>query len=370
VRSALILCAALAGCAAPAPVVLQQDAYVWQRSWTAPVRDAVAGAPAELGGLRVLAAEVATDGALQLFPLDAAALAAAHRPITLVVRIDGAGLPRPGSAAEWQRGVIDGARPMAGLSLGPVAAEAARLHAVGLEVDHDCGTAHLADYAAWLAAERPAGLRYSITALPAWATSPELPAVAAAVDELVVQVHAVRAPVIFEPEAARRGLARFAAAVPSARLRVALPDYQVVLGGRLIAADAATVAAFADELARDPIAGVRGIVWFRLPVAGDDDTWTAETFAAVVAHRAPKPSAAVVALRERGPGRYDVVVTNGAAEPAALPDVRLAGDVTAAELVDGYAPHGDQQWTAPHRTLAAGASQAIGWVRGDNLHVQ
>ena len=63
----------------------------------------------------------------------------------------------------------------------PARWRAAGVDVVGLEIDHDCATAVLADYARWLAANRPpAPLAWSITALPTWAGAPALPAVAAA----------------------------------------------------------------------------------------------------------------------------------------------------------------------------------------------
>src|ERR1041384_4865753 len=75
-----------------APHPLAHDAYIWQRDWTESVRAAVAAAPDELDGFRVLVLEVETDGSEphDAWPdVDAAALAATHRPVTAVVRIDG-----------------------------------------------------------------------------------------------------------------------------------------------------------------------------------------------------------------------------------------------------------------------------------------
>jgi hypothetical protein len=202
------------------PVALSHEAYVWQRAWTGAVRAAVAGAQPELSGLRVLVLEVSPDGTTRSPAVDTESLVRAGRPITAVVRIDGSRVP-------------------AETSLAPALARvdrwrAAGVSVAGLEIDHDCATAALRDYAAWLAAHRPvAALRYSITALPTWVSAPEeLRAVAAVVDELVVQVHAVRAPAIFEAAAARQWIERFAdvVAARSSVLRVALPTYAVALG--------------------------------------------------------------------------------------------------------------------------------------------
>jgi len=254
-------------------VALSHDAYVWQRAWTGSVRAAVANAPAELSGLRVLTLEVSRDGTTTAPAVDTASLVRASRPITAVVRIDGSRLP------------VD-------LTLVPVLERIDRwrqagVAVAGVEIDHDCATAALTDYTAWLTTQRPAGLRFSITALPTWATAPSatLADLAAAVDEIVLQVHAVRAPTIFDARSARRWVEQFAAAVPSSTIRVALPTYKVALG----AARPTDVAAFLRSLEHDPVAGVTGIVWFRLPVATDRTAWPAPVLAAVIQPRPSRP---------------------------------------------------------------------------------
>ena len=127
--------------AAVAPIALQHEAYVWQRAWTGSVRAAVASAPAELAGLRVLTLEIDRDGHATWPGVSTDALVRASRPITAVVRIDGSRIP-------------------ADLALAPVLDRidrwrAAGVPVAGIEIDHDCATAALADYATWLAAQRP-----------------------------------------------------------------------------------------------------------------------------------------------------------------------------------------------------------------------
>ncbi|HVV86545.1 MAG TPA: DUF3142 domain-containing protein, partial [Kofleriaceae bacterium] len=237
------------------------------------------------------------------------------------------------------------------------------------ELDHDCATAALPAYARWLAAARPpAPLRWSITALPTWAGSPALADVAAAVDELVVQVHAVRAPTIFDRAGARRGLDAFAAAVPAAHRRVALPTYAVVLDGRRVAADPADVAALVRDLERRPIANLDGIVWFRLPTAGDTAAWPPATLDAVIAG-APLVARAEARLVPRGPDVYDVVVASTGSLDAPFPAIHLRGALTAADLVAGYAPAAADAWTPPPRVLAAGTETVVGWATGKDLRL-
>ncbi|MBL0212547.1 MAG: DUF3142 domain-containing protein [Myxococcales bacterium] len=320
------------------------------------MRDAVSHPLDALDGLHVLAAEIEAGARdFTLVHLDEAALAAAHRPITLVVR-------------------INGARPIEGLSLAPIvnlgeALRASGVDVAGLEVDHDCATARLADYAAWLTAHRPAApLRFSITALPTWAEGPALAQVARAIDEIVVQVHAVRAPAIFDGNDAWRDLARFARAVPSTRLRVALPTYSAVVRGDEIGVDPDDVAAFVKRLARRPIAGVLGIVWFRLPVVGDDQTWSPATFTRVVTGHAPDARARI-ALVERGADRFDVVVTNPSDVLVDLPPVHIEGAIAAADLVQGYRERKPGSWEAPRRSLAGKAQLIVGWIHGKDLEL-
>ena len=333
-----------------------QAAYVWQRNWTPGVREAVAHPLGALDGLHVLAAEVdAGAQGLTLVRLDQVALALAHRPVTLVLR-------------------INGSRPIEGLSLAPVVAlgdglRAAGVDVVGLEVDHDCATARLADYAAWLTAERPpAPWRFSITALPTWAGSAGLAQVAHVVDDIVVQVHAVRAPTIFDANEAWADLARFAGAARSTPLRVALPTYSAVVLGDEIGVDPDDVARFVRRLGTNPIAGVGGIVWFRLPVAGDEQTWSAATFARVVTARAPDARARIE-LVERGPDRFDVVVTNPSDSIVELPAVHIDGAIADAELVQGYRERKRGRWEPPRRALAANEQLVIGWIHGKDLEL-
>ncbi len=392
-----------------------QAAYVWQRNWTPGVRDAVAHPPTGIDELRVLIAEVSPSASLTMMPVDAESLANAGVSIALVIR-------------------IEGSRPIEALSLEPIVAAANRLRAadvnvIGIEVDHDCATARLAGYARWLASQRhtieaasrpehtrrahtatdrpdhfPAGnqvdrsaagagspddtvhdatgaYRFSITALPTWASSPALIDVARAVDEIVVQVHAVRAPLIFDANTAWRDLHRFARAIANemrddarekAALRVALPTYSAIVRDVEVSVDPEDVARFVRRLRTEPIAGVDGIVWFRLPVEGDEQTWSRATFARLVdGARASHPIArtphANIELVSQGDHRFDVVVSNPTGTLVDLPPIRIAGDIGAADMVAGYREAGPGRWDAPRRSLARGERIVIGWIYGKDI---
>ena len=349
--AAVIAC----GRTAPAPVALEHEAYLWQRAWTGAVSASAAAATPAVGGLRVLTAEVGRDGAVAWPDVDARALVDGGRAVTAVIR-------------------IDGSRPPEGHGLAPVLAkvaawQAAGVEVAGIEIDHDCATAALPDYARWLAATRPpAPWRWSITALPAWTSSPAWIDVAAAVDELVVQVHAVRAPRLFERTEARRWLEDVAARVPAAHLRVALPTYQVVVAGQRLAADPHQVAALVRDLERRPIANLDGVVWFRLPIADDPASWSAPTLDAVISG-APLIAKVEARLIARGPDQYDIALVNTGTLDGAWPAIDLDGALTAADLIAGYTAADARHWTPPRRALAAGTETVVGWATGKDLRL-
>ena len=352
--SAAVAVAIAAERPAPAPrtAPLDHDAYVWQRRWTGAVRQAVATAPGELGGLRVLAVEVEPARAAWA-EVDVAALVAAGRPVTAVVRVDGARLPA--------------AVPMAAVVARVLAWRAAGVAVVGVEIDHDCASAALPDYAAWLARSRPpAPLRFSITALPAWADAPGLGAVAAAVDEVVVQVHTVRAPVLFDRAAAQAALVRFAATVPATSLRVALPTYDAVVDGALARSRPTEVAAMVRWLERGGAPPIRGVVWFRLPVAGEPRAWPTATLVAVI-RGAPLQAAVATDVVATGPGRVDLIIRNTGTLPAPWPALALGGVVGSADLIGGYVARAERRFTPPARELAPGATAVVGWATGTEV---
>lgn len=348
--------------------MLTHEVYVWQRAWTSAVRAAVTETPPELTGLRVLALEVeparaAAAGATELpartvWPdIDPHALARSGRPVTAVVRVNGS------------RSIADLSLTRLWTRIGAWQAAGARV--IGVEIDHDCATAGLAEYADWLGRwQAPAGLRRSITALPTWADAPALAQVAAAVDELVVQVHAVRAPEIFASRSARAWLEMFAASVGDRPLRVAVPTYSARVTGKLVSADAADVAGFVRSLERAPIAQVRGVVWFRLPVAGDRTTWSTATLRAVIADE-PLTASIEAVLVERAPEIFDIALVNRGTSPGPWPDIHLQGEIQAVDLLHGYRPTGSRpgQYSAPSQTIEANATTVIGWARGRNIAV-
>ena len=359
---------------------LPHQAYVWQRLWTPALRQAVAQSAELVEGWRVLAAQ--SDGRGRLVPVavDWAALAASGRPVTAVVRIEGQ-LARLDSDALR----ADIAALLAGLA-------EKRVALAGLEIDHDCATGRLAAYADFLERLRPStpGLALSITALPAWLSSPLLDRALAAADGAVLQVHAVEAPQrgLFDPARAEEWVRAFGRRTKKP-FRVALPAYGVRVGygetGSLasvegerpllagggdreeLIASPADAARFIAAVERDPPPRLAGFVWFRLPTDEDRRAWSLSTLRAVVRGRELTPTLSVEWRRDSGAGAADVVLANRGAVDAPLPE-RLG--VPAGCHVEGL--NGYEYWSSRSgpvlrrqepRILKAGAQAIVGWMR-------
>jgi hypothetical protein len=141
----------------------------------------------------------------------------------------------------------------------------------------------------------------------------------------------------------------------------------------VLAADPAEVGGLVRSLERRPIRGVGGVVWFRLPVAGDGAAWTRSALVAVIhGDRAPAAAAIAVELVETAPGVHDVVLYNPGERAAPWPAVSLDGALAAADLVGGYrAQAADlRQWNPPARDVPPGARTVVGWATGKDLRAR
>lgn len=358
------------------------DVYVWQRQWTPALRDALIETRGDFSGVRVLVAQAGRDGRWLASEADPRAFVGDKRARVAVVRYDGAGAA-PDVAklntyltdllARWK----DGGAPIA-----------------AVEIDYDCGTARLADYASRLRALRKTlapDVRLAITALPAWLDSSDLDVVLSAADEAVLQVHAVRNPSdgLFDSALAERWIRVFA---PHAHngFRVALPAYGMRVrfdaGGRAVAvesemtvdatttsdakelrAEPADVVRLLTHLAADPPPNWRGIAWFRLPLPGDKRAWTIAALRDVIAGHVPESRLGVDVVAS-GNGASDLFVVNdGAADAKAFP-LRITGSAcVAGDAARGW--HGEavaDGWRfVPDADLRirAGTRRAVGWVR-------
>ena len=275
----------------------------------------------------------------------------------------------------------------------------------GVEIDHDCATARLAAYARFLSNLRSrmgCAVPLSITALPAWLSSPEVDEVFAQADEIDLQVHAVQNPRmgLFDRERARAWIDELSHRT-SKPFRVALPAYgsrvswredgsllaiegemPLLAGGSSaieLMASPKDVAALVRELQDDSPANLLGIVWFRLPTKDDRRAWSIETWRAVMLGRSLQSRIAAIVRQSDTGGMNILVLSNTGDLDADFPQrVELPGSCTIGDGANGYTP----VQGAAHLTLRreqAGLlrshhQQVIGWMRcapaQDEIHVQ
>ncbi len=349
-----------AGASGPVP----QGAYVWQRQWTEPVRDTVRGAaaPGENGEtpstLLVFCAEIsppagegggAPAGVFRVGELDLPLLAGLARPVGLVVRARAL----PGEVGP-EREPFPTVRRVLDELLGKCAA--AGLRPAEVQLDFDCPPGKLPGYTAALAALRGAYPAQKLvpTALPAWLGTEHFAAWAKSAGEFVLQFAGTerlgggpdRHPpltrcnptevVAAVARAARAGVP-FRVALPTdgfrlvldadGRLVAAVPEGPLLerrrppAGGsvRLLLSDAGDLARLIEEWTDRRPAALRGVLWHRLPVAGERLNWPAPTLRAVAAGRVPRPKISWQLSGPDGGGQRELSLHNVGEAVAILP---------------------------------------------------
>lgn len=364
------------------------DVYVWQREWTPDVRAALTQSRDIFTGVRVLVAQAGRGGRWFTTSADPAVFVGDPRRRVAVVRYDGAGSPPDAAAlASFLHDLLSRWR-------------ASGAAFAGVEIDYDCGSARLADYAARLRQIRaalPPDMALSATVLPSWLDSPALDDVSAAIDESVLQVHAVQSPThgLFDAVVAERWVRAFA---PRAHkgFRVALPAYGSRVrfdeNGRALAVenempvdaaadatardlrvDPADVVALLASLDADPPPNWRGVAWFRLPIAADRRAWTLAAIGNVVAGRIPTAAFSASAIAREG-GASDIVIANTGSAGSSAPIVTVRADACdAADGATGWRPErsvGGWRFVPDQtRWVRGGSRMAVGWVRCDDVAI-
>ncbi len=391
-RLILALCAMCVACRQPAPVPVTHDAYIWQRYWTPALDRAALDSAPHIASWRVLATEIDAHGRIIESAPHLDVLAHTGKPVTPVMRISG-------QASEWNHADLI-ARALALVQRWGDAGVVVN----GIEIDHDCGTASLRQYASFLRQLRQArpadhALALSITALPAWLDSDFLGKVLQQVDQAVLQVHAVQHPSLglFDPDRAKAWAEEWSkiSAVP---FRIALPTYGSRVtwtpAGRIVAIESEAptlsdptdsrelfaaprdIIAFIATLKRHPPAHFAGFAWFRLPTAEDERAWSLDTWHAVIDGR-PLASeiSAVVERHDTIPGLFNVYLRNrGDVEEAFPAAVMVTGACEAADAIAPYAMEkrgeGIEFRRVSPRLLALHRQTLIGWVRCATGEVQ
>ncbi len=381
-----------------------QEVYVWQRQAGPEVASAMQGARRLADGFNVLAAVVAWSGGrpqVSRFTPDFASLARLGKPVGLSLRIG----PFPGPFAADDAT----AKSLAALAASLLAeARAAGLTPSELQIDFDCAEAKLAGYRVWLGALRPAVGKTPLifTALPVWlGHAAEFVALAQAADGFILQVHSLDRPVspdapfsLCDPvralawaaQAGRVGVP-FRVALPTYGYRVAFdpagqffalaaegrdPAWPPGTQVRVARADAPALARLEQALAAAPPPHCAGVIWFRLPVAGDRLNWDETTLDTILRGEAPAPKI-TVAVEWPEPGLAEIVAVN-AGTTSELPPGRVAlrwpapEKLLAADGLGGFQLEtrgGEAQMEAvaatvpPDAFLAPGQKRKIAWLR-------
>lgn len=339
----------LAGCQKSLRPPMTVEAYVWQSPDRPEVQQAMAMAAGVVSKLHVRAAELKWTGgrfetrrSLTQLPLPGCGL---------VVRIGASA-----SQLEWTPEQIE--------AVVEVFREFAQLKPSEIQCDYDCPQKRLGRYRVLLDALQSAVGSVPVlpTTLPSWLGEPEFRKLVEGRGGYVLQVHSLQLPkrsgesvVIFNPDAARAAAKK--ASVLDVPFRIAMATYgcEVRFGpdGKVtdvISEDASAASAaersfaLADPLASarlirewssDPPEGLRGIVWYRLPVEGDRRNWPWETFQLVI--RGEEDLSPPVFEASPGPGVRDLFVVNRGRFPVRLPlEIVVSSPVAAADAAGAY----------------------------------
>lgn len=372
----------------PDPAVWLQEAYVWQSPERSEVRSAMENSAGIFDGFAVLAMEVTWD-TRQLRVKEAAL---DEKIITgktsLVLR-----LGQSTAMLDW---TPERVKKVAGWVEALAAWKPKEIH-----LDYDCPARRLEEYRKLMVVwQKSAGkVPLVFTALPSWLDQPAFADMARQNPRYVLQVHALDLPtspdqpvVLCDPEAARTAVEKAnRIGVP---FRVALPTYgsEVLFGadGRVldvVSEDRSNVpvstVARRQRVMADPMAmasllatwkthrprHLTGILWYRLPVAGDKRNWTMDTLEAVIRARPLQAGMRLLCRSSEGPA-HDLVLANAGNIPVPLPAVLSLPPGT--QAADGARPYRLSD-TGDHMIVDAeaiawpwlfpGQSVVVGWLR-------
>jgi hypothetical protein len=369
----------LIGCEQQDAAPLDQQLYVWQRQWTPAHDAALKDSRADFSTLRVLALQAFPQAGWSRARIDPALLKQDGRPLIAVIRLDGQlhSLDQDEITTQIQQVLSEWQGQ--GLMLS------------GVEIDHDAGNARLPAYRTFLTRLRtvlPASMPLSITALPSWLDSPELPELLSTVDSSVLQVHAVSDPRrgLFDPDQAKKW-AKAWSRITSKPFYLALPAYGVALlpgesgapivesevpierigTRRELMADPQQLSHLGIELRNNPPAHMAGLIWFRLPLANDRRAWSLTTLRAVA--RGDALASRLALKLSAQDGLYDISLSNQGNLDSAWPE-RLTLAVQGCDGADALAGYALQQrpdlltfTRLRDGRLPAGGQRAIGWAR-------
>lgn len=368
--------------AASAGSIADSQVYIWQRVWNDGHKAALRQSHGLFSTLRVLGLQIHPREGARIARVDTLLLQQDGRPVWLVVRLDGSLAQLDAAAILPQIQSIIARWRSAGVNL------------TAIEIDYDAPTSRLADYQHLLTSLRqalPSDVTLSITALPTWLSSPQLPALLAAVDSSVLQLHSVLSPQqgLFDPTLALRW-SRLYAQISAHPFYLALPAY----GSALISAPGQSalvesesplgivgekqelsvapqqIDAFTRALEELPPVNFAGIVWFRLPLDNDSRAWSLGTLEAVIRHQPLTTSWQWLALPDKASANtestlYELAIKNSGHIDAPLPEkiTLQVEDCLAADGAGRYRFAEQTFYLTSPALLRAGKARTIGWAR-------
>lgn len=272
-----------------------------------------------------------------------------------------------------------------------------------LQIDFDSSERQLAGYAEWLRAlkEEVRGCRLVFTALPSWLRQAEFHGLAKSADGYVLQVHSFARPQNFsedfslcDPRVAEAAVDRasklgipFTVALPTYGYEVAFSaagKYWGIsaesergwpVGSRLkeMRAEPQEMASLIKKWMTKRPAYCEGVIWYRLPVAGEKRNWSWPTLEMVIRGETPiKSSQLAVTWQEDSLAELELRNTGG-------DEVSISGEVvlawTGAKLLAGDSLRGFnlvdsepghlvfRRASIPTLILKPGERCAVGWLR-------
>lgn len=380
---------------------LPHDAYVWQRTWTPSVSDAVRSHAGAFGMVSVLVGEVSWTSRPPQVVLAAPNITALQSVapgtrIGLALRVGT--FPGPFEADDAATRFL---RRIARESLEN--AQKSGIAVAEFQIDFDCAERHLEGYRIWIEALRRelAPVPVLFTALPSWLNRSAFRTLAASSDGFVLQVHSLSRPrhlhesiALCDPAAAQHAVERAAKMAVGVPFRVALPTYGyrlafsshgTYLGASAegpqparppdtqyleLSADPAAMAQLVATWTVDRPASMTGLIWYRLPVEDDRFNWRWRTLETVMAGQTPFARLQAI-LESPSPGLTEIrVVNQGSADRTGPVSLRLhwsGAQRLGADGIRGFdailAGPSEVLFTNAICRLPAGDGSRIGWVR-------
>jgi hypothetical protein len=383
----------------------EDGVYLWQGQWNAAVTDALESHSQDFSDLFLFTIELQEDDSRSFRQREATwnwdLLKQLRKPVHPTFRIHSI----PDRAEAWtalEQVVLTRARELL------EQAQTTGVEVASLHLDYDCPTSQLERYRRFLNAlhSRPLGVPLSITALPTWMRQPNaFRELVAETEFYVLQVHGLDVPERID-EAMEICDPRRAAiwAQQASRIGhpflIALPTYGYELffdaDGRFqqisaegpavrvpeslrkqtVLAEPAAMAKLVRTLGTGPRTAFQGLIWYRLPVAGDRLNWSWETLAAVRRGEIPtrRISAVAVAIDEH---LWEIEVRNTGESDTGMP-IAVTVSFEAAPIAfdgqSGFRPKLEPaQWQLflqqlPSEAIKApklrpGEKRTIGWIR-------